>query len=211
MNTGVLLAAGTSSRFGHPTPKQLCDLGGKTVVSHSVDLLSNTLDELIVVTNSECLLELKRQLPALPLVVNDVNCRIASIKAALDFLGKKTGTILIHDAARPFIQEEHVRTLLDAMSDHHHAQYYLKLINGLARRTATGYETVDRDEYLELVSPQITHYEVFSHVFRSYIQRSDRTVWEILEVCDKLDLEYKLFEGHHRHFRKITTAEDLYF
>ena len=48
MITGVVLAAGTSSRLGRP--KQLLDLGGKPVLQHVVDAaLAGGLDEVVVV------------------------------------------------------------------------------------------------------------------------------------------------------------------
>jgi molybdenum cofactor cytidylyltransferase len=46
--TGIVLAAGTSSRLGRP--KQLLDLGGKPVLQHVVDAaLAAPLDEVVVV------------------------------------------------------------------------------------------------------------------------------------------------------------------
>jgi molybdenum cofactor cytidylyltransferase len=50
--TGVVLAAGTSSRLGRP--KQLLDLGGKPVLRHVVDAaLSSPLTEVLVVLGHE--------------------------------------------------------------------------------------------------------------------------------------------------------------
>jgi 2-C-methyl-D-erythritol 4-phosphate cytidylyltransferase len=210
MYLGILLAAGTSTRFDHQIPKQLYDINGRSLISYSVDILSRTLDDLIIVTNSRCLADVQRLHPGSTLLVNDINCRIESIKTALDFISPRADThLVIHDAARPFIKEEHVLKLIDSSKTNEYSQYYLKLVNGLVRKTGAGYETVDRDEYLELVTPQMCELKLFDHVFRTYIQRPDRTVWEILTVCNELGIKYNLIEGHHRHFRKITTTDDL--
>ena len=48
MITGIVLAAGTSSRFGRT--KQLLELAGKTLVQHAVDAAATAgLDEVVVV------------------------------------------------------------------------------------------------------------------------------------------------------------------
>ena len=88
MNIGILLAAGKSLRFEKDTPKQLYKINDKTIVSHSIDLMSECLDELIVVTNSDCANKISIPKNA-TIAINDFDCRLASIKAALNHMGKK--------------------------------------------------------------------------------------------------------------------------
>jgi molybdenum cofactor cytidylyltransferase len=54
MITGVVLAAGTSSRLGGPGPKQLLELGDRPLVQHAVDAAAAAgLDEILIVTGHE--------------------------------------------------------------------------------------------------------------------------------------------------------------
>lgn len=48
MITGIVIAAGTSERFGEP--KQLLDVGGKPLLQHAIDALAgSSVDEMVVV------------------------------------------------------------------------------------------------------------------------------------------------------------------
>jgi 2-C-methyl-D-erythritol 4-phosphate cytidylyltransferase len=49
MNTGIILAAGNSTRFNHKAPKQLHKINGKTILSHSVNALKE-LDQIIILS-----------------------------------------------------------------------------------------------------------------------------------------------------------------
>ena len=77
MNVGIILAAGRSSRFDSPIPKQLYELNGKPIIQHSIDLLSKHLDRVIIVTNSLCKDKINGEV-----LVNDVDSRLQSIKLA---------------------------------------------------------------------------------------------------------------------------------
>ena len=48
MNVGVILAAGNSTRFQNEVPKQLYSINNKPIINHSIDILSQSLDEVIV-------------------------------------------------------------------------------------------------------------------------------------------------------------------
>ena len=54
MNIGIILAAGNSKRFNSETPKQLYLIDGKPVINHSIDILEKFLDDIIIVTNTNC-------------------------------------------------------------------------------------------------------------------------------------------------------------
>jgi 2-C-methyl-D-erythritol 4-phosphate cytidylyltransferase/2-C-methyl-D-erythritol 2,4-cyclodiphosphate synthase len=127
MNIGIILAAGNSSRFDSETPKQLYQINRKEIIYHSIDILSQSLDETIIVSNSSCCDKIKTDAVVL---VNDVNCRLQSIKKALDYIrNKKVSNIIIHDSARPFITKDHIDNLLASSKKFLYSQYYLKLTN----------------------------------------------------------------------------------
>ena len=77
MNVGIILAAGESSRFNNSIPKQLYTINDKPIINHSIDILTQTLDEVIIVTNSNCFNQIKTDKKVL---INDDDDRIKSIK-----------------------------------------------------------------------------------------------------------------------------------
>ncbi len=162
----------------------------------------------MIVTNSKCHPEVVKLFKTATILVNDVNCRLHSIKAALDHIGqRKKSNLVIHDSARPFITKEHLVTLINARDNVQHAQYCLKLTNGLVKMIDGLYEVVDRDQHLELCAPQITEYQLFYDLFNEHIWT--KAECEILPLVSKLKIPYRLIEGNNRYLRKITTLEDL--
>lgn len=213
VNVGILLAAGTSSRFGLTTPKQLYQINNKAVISYSADIMSEILDELIVVTNSSCyelIVEKLKHNKNTVVLINDINCRLKSIKTALTYIGDKyVSNIIVHDAARPFITCDHIMTLLHSSIKYLYSHYCLKLTNGLVERNGFKYKLVDRDDYIELCSPYIVDYKLFNFIFKNYIDARSRVAYEFLEIASVFGMRYNLIEGSYKHLRKITTIDDV--
>lgn len=206
MNVGVILAAGKSSRFDNQIPKQLYPLNGKPIINFSIDILNQFLDKVIIVTNSSCSTQIKTDNTIL---VNDVDDRIKSISVALDYLqNKRYDNILIHDAARPYITSNLIHELLVSSETYKHSQYYLELVNGLAKKHNSGWKVAPRENFIELCSPQITDFEIFKHIFREYIQ--ENIYCEVLPAMCDLKYEYNLIKGSNKYLRKITTIDDIY-
>ena len=213
MNTGIILAAGNSSRFNNKISKILYKLNNKPIIKYSTDLLSQYLDQIIVVVNSKDYKAVKKLLSKkIAIVVNDVDNRLDSIKTGLDYLKgtDTTSNILIHDAARPYIVPEMIESLLDNCQKYQYVQYYLNLIDGLVIKTTTGYDVVERSKYLQLCTPQIVDYHLFNFLFRKYIYPKNRLSCEALPLLNKFNVQFNLIEGNHRYLRKITTLEDIY-
>jgi 2-C-methyl-D-erythritol 4-phosphate cytidylyltransferase len=207
MNIGLILAAGKSSRFGNSIPKQLFPINNKPIINHSIDILSQSLDEVIIVTNSTCHHQIKTDKKVL---INNDDDRILSIKRALDYLdGENWSNILIHDAARPFITKEHIDELIESQVDNLHSQYYLPIVNGLARTNESGnWDIPNRDEYIQLCSPQITDFKLFNSIFREYIETN--IYCEVLPILSKLKYHFNLIKGDDKYLRKITNINDIY-
>ena len=206
MNIGIILAAGKSTRFDNQTPKQLYLIDDKPVINHSIDILEQFLDDIIIVTNTYCHDELKTSHAVL---VNDIDDRIESIKVALAYIGEKEyDNVIIHDAARPFITSDMIVELLESSKTYKHSQYYLELVNGLVRKNETGWEVAPREEFIELCSPQITDFRLFKDIFINYIET--KIDCEILPIMCKLQYDYNLISGNNKYLRKITTIHDIY-
>lgn len=202
MNICIILAAGFGKRFNNKIPKQIYPIGGKPMIQYSIDAIEPVINDIIIVTNSKIKIETGHTL-----LFNDIDDRIESIKTALDFIGDGVyQKVIIHDAARPFITESHIQALVN--SNYRHSQYYMKLVNGLAKRNGFGWEIPNRDEFIELCSPQSTDWDLFKFLFKKYIE--PREQFEILPLLSQLELEPELIEGHYKHLRKITTPDDIY-
>lgn len=202
MNVGVILAAGKSTRFGSEVPKQLCLIDGKPIIQHSIDVLYRHLDRVVVVTNSDCATKIQSEV-----IINDKDSRIDSISKALDTIDD-CDNILIHDAARPFITDEMVEKLLKSIDSNYHVQYYMKLVNGLSVFNGATWEIPDRENFIELCTPQITKFDYFKKEFNKHILTGDDC--EILPIVSRSGHDYKLIQGKLKYLRKITYLEDIF-
>ncbi len=103
--TGVLLAAGGSTRFGRP--KQLLPFGGRTLVEHALDiLLQSPVDEVIVVlgAHAEEIAPLVQK-PRVRVVLNPrwEQGQSTSLRAALDALPPECEAMIFAPCDMPWI------------------------------------------------------------------------------------------------------------
>jgi molybdenum cofactor cytidylyltransferase len=110
----VVLAAGTSSRFG--SPKQVATLGGKTLIEHVVDSIPGARVREVVVVAGHDHAAVKKALGRREKVRVAINLSYAdgmstSIKAGLSALHEDASGIMILLADQPFV----TRSLLEKM------------------------------------------------------------------------------------------------
>ena len=60
MNIGIILAAGNSVRFHNASNKLLYKLNNKPVIKYSTDILCKYLDQVIIITNSDCRTKIRK-------------------------------------------------------------------------------------------------------------------------------------------------------
>ena len=113
MAVALIVAAGRGERLGSGEPKAFVILGGRPMISWSIDALS-AVDEIerIVVA-----LPPGVHAPAGTLGVPGGETRSASVRAALHAAGD-TDVVVVHDAARPLTTPALVRDCLDTLAAH---------------------------------------------------------------------------------------------
>lgn len=113
INTGIILAAGSGSRFHTNIPKQFFKLAGRFLIEYSIDTFEkcDLVDEIIVVipsgyeTKINELIE-KNSWKKIRNIIFGGDSRAASTKAALNSLKEnktEVDNVIIHDAARPLL------------------------------------------------------------------------------------------------------------
>lgn len=214
INVGILLAAGTSSRFNHELPKQLYIINDRAVIAYSIDALISFVDKLIIITNTNCFNEIKKMINGMDKIIilkNDYDCRLKSIELSLSFINDNFNNInklIVHDSARPFIKSKHIEQLMNISNNYHYCQYYMKLFNGLYSNETN--EMVDRDKYIEICTPIVSDFKLFYSIFNNYIIDKNRITYEHISILDIMKINYKLVEGNYSYLRKITVIDDIY-
>ncbi|MCH8489263.1 MAG: bifunctional 2-C-methyl-D-erythritol 4-phosphate cytidylyltransferase/2-C-methyl-D-erythritol 2,4-cyclodiphosphate synthase [Oceanicaulis sp.] len=155
--SACIMAAGSGTRAGGGEPKQLRALAGRPVLAWSAQILADhpACDELIVVHapgQREAIMAALGDLSARARFASGGATRSAAVRAGLAAV---TGDhVLIHDAARPFLNSETIDALLAALEDAPGAVPALPVADALAREADDGLTPVGRDGLMRLQTPQ---------------------------------------------------------
>jgi 2-C-methyl-D-erythritol 4-phosphate cytidylyltransferase len=124
----VVLGGGAGERLGAPVPKQLLTLGGKTLIEHCVAAFEAApgIDEILVVmargfTEQVAVMLADRGYRKVSAVIDGGATRRDSVRAALAVLsGERAGEcgVLLHDAARPLVDQRIIADCVAALRIH---------------------------------------------------------------------------------------------
>lgn len=120
----VVLAAGSGSRFGSASPKQLRLLAGRNLIEHCVQAFDRApgIDQVLVVTAADLAGQVQRDLASVAKVAAVIEggaTRTDSTTRALAWLGDAPADakVLFHDAARPLVDQRIIADCVVAL-DH---------------------------------------------------------------------------------------------
>jgi 2-C-methyl-D-erythritol 4-phosphate cytidylyltransferase / 2-C-methyl-D-erythritol 2,4-cyclodiphosphate synthase len=207
----LVVAAGRGTRLGAPLPKQYLPLAGKPVLRYSLETLASHpgIDAVRVVFNPDDAASYEaaaRGLDLLPPVAGGA-ARQDSVRLGLESLAAAPpARVLIHDAARPFLDRETIDHVLAALDEAPGAIPALPVKDtvkrGVSGRVA---ETLDRSALWRAQTPQGFDYAAILAAHRA-AQGSELS--DDAAVAERAGLAVRLVAGSEANF-KVTTAEDL--
>jgi len=214
--TAIIAAAGSGSRVGSATPKQMLDIGGGSMLQHSVNafLQHPRISDVIVVMPAGSPAPMPAADPARvpPLrIVAGGERRQDSVANAFDAVGPSSDVVLIHDAARPFVTAGLIDRTIDAAMTHGAAIAALQSRDTVKRveRRADGaviVDTIPRESVYLAQTPQGFRREVLAAAVaagRSGIAATDEAF-----LAERAGYQVHVVDGDAGNV-KITTAEDL--
>ena len=218
----VIVAAGRGERAGAHAdgPKQYRRIGGRPVISHTLDLFVNwpPAQRIVVVIHAddEALFEAARaaSLPAGDrlTVVHGGATRQQSVLAGLESLaGDEISHVLIQDAVRPFVEPAILERTLAAFRDGARAVLpAVAVADTLKRADANGNvsETVSRSGLFAAQTPQSFHFATIleAHHRASASGRSDFT--DDASIAEWAGVRVHLVEGSAGNV-KLTLQKDI--
>ena len=131
-NIAVILAGGIGARVGGNTPKQLLPLqDGKSVLEHAVDAFEQSphIDEICIVMHPDYIMHAEQMLLAnawqkvrhiIPGGKERWESSVNAIRAFTPYTLHPTPitNLLLHDAARPFVSQEIIARVCEALGEH---------------------------------------------------------------------------------------------
>ena len=159
--TALIVAAGKGERLGGDVPKQFRPIGGKPVLRWAVEAMVGhpSIDRVRVVVGSGHQPIANTLLEGLPVgeLIEGGAERSDTVLNGLQAIGD--GTVLVHDAARPFCPPVVISRLLTALNDSDGAVPVLPVADTLALGAGTLESPVDRKNLLRVQTPQAFHVE----------------------------------------------------
>ena len=215
--TALIVAAGDGSRAGGGIPKQFRELGGKSMLLHTVEaLLSHpaveTAQVVIGPTHANLYLNALLGLP-LPEPVFGANTRQQSVFNGLQALARGDAppdVVLIHDAARPFVTHALIDCLLDALNEHDGAVPGLPVVDTIKQVDETGRiaATLPRAALRAVQTPQAFRFPAILDAHRQAAEAGAVGMTDDAAVAERAGLEVVVVEGDPSNF-KITTMDDI--
>ncbi len=216
MTAAIVVGAGRGQRMGGPIPKQYRHLDGIPVIRHTLlaFLRHPGIDHVQAVIHPSDLVLYKEATSGLsmPDPVIGGSTRQESVRFGLESLvSQKPAKVIIHDAVRPFVEQETIGNVIAALDDAPAVITGLPVPDTL-KRCRSGFVdgTVDRANVWRAQTPQGFHYDKILHAHEE-VHFRDPTRAELTDdslVIESAGMKVTLIEGTDDNF-KITTERDL--
>lgn len=214
MNTAIIVAAGSGSRFNSTIPKQFLDLKGKPVVIHALEAFaaSPAVDEIILVVPEAYMDEFIRvsrpfAIRKLRHVVPGGETRVESVKRGFHEASPGSAVVAVHDGARPLVSAAEIEATINAAADSG-AACLTAPVTDTIKEVADGIvvRSIDRENLRRALTPQAFHYEILRAALDSVA--AEEAFTDESSIVERLGHKVSIVEGSARNI-KITHPEDL--
>ncbi|MDR0858637.1 MAG: 2-C-methyl-D-erythritol 4-phosphate cytidylyltransferase [Oscillospiraceae bacterium] len=207
----VIVAAGTSSRFGQDKP--FLDLDGKPLIAHSLQTFQDCalIRDIYIAGRPERIAELSAIVKLFGFdkvrtVVKGGETRRQSVEAALREIPQDVQLVAIHDAARPYATGKLISECLALAAKHDAAIAAIpatdtvKIVNG-----GVVVSTPDRRSVYQAQTPQAFSVTLLKAALAKY---PDDSVTDEAQLIERMGIPVRIVHGSRRNI-KITYPEDL--
>lgn len=212
----IIVAAGRGTRAGAGGPKQYRDLAGRAVIAWTAQafLDHSKIDAVRVIIHRDDRAEYDAAMGALldhPKLLKPVFGgaeRQDSVRLGLESVEENaTACVLIHDAARPFIDEKTITRVIDALNTHDGAIAALPVHDTIKRAKGDNKieKTVPRDALWRAQTPQGFR---FDKILAAHRAAKGQQLTDDAAVAEAAGLSVALVAGSPDNM-KITQAEDF--
>lgn len=215
MISAIVLAGGRGKRMNYHKSKQFIEIKGKPVLVYTLEkfIYNKSIDEVILVLPEDevdyCKKEvLQRYSLKVDRIVIGGKERQDSVFNALEAM-EKADIVLIHDGARPFINEKIIEEGIK------YANIYGAAAPGVTPKDTIkvknedniSVDTPDRNMLVAVQTPQCFKYDEIYQCHRK-IKEENAIVTDDTSVVERYGHKVYLYEGDYTNI-KITTPDDL--
>lgn len=209
----VLVAAGEGRRLGSDRPKAFIALGGRPLLAESLERLerSDWIDAIVVVAplgweEPAILLAEELVVSKVGAVVTGGATRAESVRAGLAEVGSDAVVIVVHDAARPLVDDAVVGRVLEPLSEGWDGVVPGLSIPDTVKRVSDGVVTgtVDRSDLVTVQTPQAFPAQILQAAYAGDLTGAT----DCASLVESSGGRIRVVEGDLR-LLKVTTPDDL--
>ena len=224
-NIAVILAGGIGSRVGGETPKQLLPLAdGRSILEHSIDAFeaSLSIDEIAVVMHPDHISSLQKLCRSnswqkLTKIIPGGAERWESSYNAIKVCTESANldeplSLLLHDAARPFVSQRIIADVCQALETHEAVTVAVPVTDTIYEVWNNEVQEVkNRRDFMRAQTPQAFHLHLIAEAFEDAIKKGYITsVTDDVAVLKAFNPSIPVFivPGEESN-KKITYPEDI--
>ncbi|MBL0331005.1 MAG: 2-C-methyl-D-erythritol 4-phosphate cytidylyltransferase [Bacteroidetes bacterium] len=207
----IIVAGGTGSRMNNAVPKQFIELHGKPVLMHTIEKFTTTFPDItVIVVLAKALnddwkaLCVKHNFTIPHQLIDGGETRYHSVKNGLSLVPDAC-VVGIHDAARPLVSQQTIRSTFEAAEVRGNASPAIPLNDSIRYIKKSESCAVDRTHYSIIQTPQCFHSDLIKKAFLKEYKPEFTDDATVLEAFGE---KINLIEGNRENI-KITTELDL--
>ena len=207
----IIVAGGKGLRMGSDLPKQFLPMGDKPVLMHTLEVFrryDETLQIIVVLPREQQdfwkQLCQKHSFAVEHTFADGGETRFYSVKNGLALV-QEPGLVGVHDGVRPFVSVEVILRCYDLAKVQKAVIPVVDVVETLRHLTDAGSETVSRNDYKLVQTPQVFDVELLK---QAYAQEFTPFFTDDASVVEAMGIPVYLAEGNRENI-KITTPFDL--
>lgn len=201
VNVAIILSAGLGLRFkknANNLPKQLTKVAGKTLLEHTLEKFERNekINEIILVVDQESkkiqekIIKENNFKKVKKVVLGGATRQESSKNGIFACDVKKTGKILIHDATRPFVSDEIINKIIEALDIYKAVTVAVPLVDTLLKVNKNNFiiDIPKRSQFRREQTPQGFDYKIIKKAHQLAIKEN---FYEVTDDCGLIK-KYKL-------------------
>lgn len=215
-NVALIVAGGKGRRMGSDVPKQFLEINEKPIMYYTIKKFNDSkyIDEIVLVTSDEYIdfcrdsIVKKYNLNKVRNIVVGGTERHESVYNGLKAI-EDANIVLIHDVARPFIDDETIKNGIQYASEYGAAAcgvYPKDTIKVIDKNISIS--TLNRNELFMVQTPQCFKYDLIFNCHKNMSDIERKTITDDTMVVEHFGNKVYLYDGSYKNI-KITTKEDF--
>ncbi|MEO6590187.1 MAG: 2-C-methyl-D-erythritol 4-phosphate cytidylyltransferase [Pyrinomonadaceae bacterium] len=214
MNSAIIAAAGSGTRFGSKIPKQFLEIAGKPLILHTIELFENcsAIDEIILILAKNEIEKFRevsknQQLKKLKKIIPGGKTRAESVSNGLNAVDEKCKIVAVHDGARPLVSIAEITETVEKARETGAACLAAKVTDTIKKIAGDKIvKTIDRETLRRALTPQCFKIEILREAFAN--ADLNEVVTDECFLVEKLGYKIAFVDGSAKNI-KITTREDF--